>query len=252
MRMKYRRIRPAAYAISLCPFSSSTSNIAFGRAWETPASMTPACSFWSPSSRSVLRPFSGRRGPRRWLLFCPKSRESLLGPDFSGAPRLDGRGEIGRHSVHKREPAQRFHPALAFLAYNAGYQIDATVHVAVDRHLEPGPETDLDHLRRHPDRLVSLGVGGGLVAGVRHAVRFRHRHVCALDTQQAAQLRQRLGCIFDPQIDEPIDPGATGSGRRPHHPGRRLTAPRIPPPALSLFHGGPHPPGDPRSSRHAG
>src|SRR5260370_20136065 len=134
MRMKYRRIRPAAYAISLCPFSSSTSNIAFGRAWETTASMTTACSFWSPSSRSVLRTFSGRRGPRRWLLFFPKSRESLLGPDFSGETRLDGLGEIGRHSVHDREPAHRFHPALAFLAYNAGHQITAPVHLAVVPH----------------------------------------------------------------------------------------------------------------------
>src|SRR6266699_6650987 len=78
MRMKYRRIRPAAYAMSLWPFSSSTSNIAFGRACETVASMTTACSFWSPSSRSVRRAFGvlvPRRGPR----CLPKFRMSLIG-----------------------------------------------------------------------------------------------------------------------------------------------------------------------------
>src|SRR5260370_11200155 len=189
--------------------------------------MTTACSFWSPSSRSVLRTFSGRRGSRRWLLFFPKSRESLLGPDFSGETRLARLGEIGRYSVDDREPAQRFHPAFAFLAYNAGHQIEATVQVAVDRHLEPCPETDLDHLRRHLDRLFGLCLGGVLVAGVRYAVRLRHRHVCALDAQQAAQLGQWLGCIFDAQIDEPIDPGATGSGRGDHH------HPTPPPPAAT-------------------
>ena len=51
--MKYRRIRPAAYAISLCSFSNWTSNIAFGSAWVTTASSTTASSFWT--SPSVLR-----------------------------------------------------------------------------------------------------------------------------------------------------------------------------------------------------
>src|SRR3954453_14745795 len=64
--------------MSLWPFSSSTSNIALGRAWETVASMTTACSFWSPFSRSGLRAF-GVRVPRRGPLFFPKSLESLLG-----------------------------------------------------------------------------------------------------------------------------------------------------------------------------
>src|SRR5216683_408204 len=65
-------MRPAAYAMSLWPFSSSTSNIALGRACETVASMTTACSFWSPSSRSVRRAF-GVRVPRRGPRCFPKS-----------------------------------------------------------------------------------------------------------------------------------------------------------------------------------
>src|SRR6266852_654894 len=71
-------MRPAAYAMSLWPFSSSTSNIALGRACETVASMTTACSFWSPSSRSVRRAF-GVRVPRRGPRCLPKFRKSLIG-----------------------------------------------------------------------------------------------------------------------------------------------------------------------------
>src|SRR6266581_93754 len=71
-------MRPAAYAMSLWPFSSSTSNIAFGRACETVASMTTACSFWSPSAAAVRRAF-GVRVPRRGPRCLPKFGKSLIG-----------------------------------------------------------------------------------------------------------------------------------------------------------------------------
>src|SRR5258708_36026183 len=64
--------------MSLWPFSSSTSNIAFGRACETVASMTTACSFWSPSAAAVRRAF-GVRVPRRGPRCLPKFRKSLIG-----------------------------------------------------------------------------------------------------------------------------------------------------------------------------
>src|SRR5205814_2169990 len=64
--------------MSLWPFSSSTSNIAFGRACETVASMTTACSFWSLSAAAVRRAF-GVRVPRRGPRCLPKFRKSLIG-----------------------------------------------------------------------------------------------------------------------------------------------------------------------------
>src|SRR5712692_8116874 len=147
MRMKYRRIRPAAYAISLCPPSTSTSNIALGSACETTASITTACSFWSPSSRSGLRTFSGRRGPRRCALDFPKTRDSLLGRDCRGQSCLDRLGQIRRHAIHHCEAAQCLDPAVALLADNLRHELAAAIHVAIDGYLESGPKADLDHLR---------------------------------------------------------------------------------------------------------
>src|SRR5436309_2760334 len=64
--------------MSLWPPSSSTSNIAFGRACETVASMTTACSFWSLSAAAVRRAF-GVRVPRRGPRCLPKFGKSLIG-----------------------------------------------------------------------------------------------------------------------------------------------------------------------------
>src|ERR1700736_3162298 len=52
--------------MSLCPFSSSTSNMALGSAWVTAASITTASSLaGSPLVTLSLRARAGRRGPRR-------------------------------------------------------------------------------------------------------------------------------------------------------------------------------------------
>src|SRR3979411_2569168 len=51
--------------MSLCPFSSSTSNMALGRAWVTAASITTASSFGCSPLLLSLRARAGRRGPRR-------------------------------------------------------------------------------------------------------------------------------------------------------------------------------------------
>src|SRR6059036_1355859 len=119
--------------MSLCPFSSSTSNIAFGSACETTASITTACSFWSPSSRSVLRAFSGRRGPLRWLLNFPKTRESLLGARSGSQTRLDLLREILRHAAHHHQAAHRLHPARPFGLDDLGHQPATGIEVAGHR-----------------------------------------------------------------------------------------------------------------------
>src|SRR5579863_6169860 len=94
--------------MSLWPFSSSTSNIALGRAWETVASMTTACSFWSPFSRSGLRAF-GVRVPRRGPLFFPKSRESLLGLSGEHGAQRPCLGR--RHALRLHQPVDERIPA---------------------------------------------------------------------------------------------------------------------------------------------
>src|SRR5262245_65446948 len=121
MRMKYRRIRPAAYAISLCPFSSSTSNIAFGSAWETTASRTTASSFWTSPSVVGRRDRDGRRGPLRGVELLANSRRSLASfqadlpaecqhtlqapPGAGQDRRQDERGEAGQGRRAVREVA---------------------------------------------------------------------------------------------------------------------------------------------------
>src|SRR5213076_2965605 len=84
-------MRPAAYAISLWLFSSSTSNIALGRAWETTASMTTACSFSWPGVVTRFR--ACRRGPRRGVDDLAKTAQGpqpghLLGQQGLGQLRL--------------------------------------------------------------------------------------------------------------------------------------------------------------------
>src|SRR5215831_17428368 len=90
IRMKYRRIRPAAYAISLCSFSNWTSNIAFGSAWVTTASRTTASSFWTSPSVLRVRDRDCRRGPRRGVELLANSVRSLATP-YANVPLVSGR-----------------------------------------------------------------------------------------------------------------------------------------------------------------
>src|SRR5579859_1601340 len=146
--------------MSLWPFSSSTSNIALGSAWETVASMTTACSFWSPFSRSALRAF-GVRVPRRGPLFFPKSRESLLGLSGEhGAQRLRLRR---RHALRLDEPVDEHVPA-AVEGDGLRHELRALRDLARLGQRDAGPEAKLDVVRRNPERLDALRLGGRRVA----------------------------------------------------------------------------------------
>src|SRR2546422_8740982 len=115
--------------MSLCPFSSSTSNIALGRACATTASITTAGSFWSPSSRSGLRTFSGRRGPFR-CFDLPKTLESLLGSRGGGQARLDRGGHVGRDSLGGDEAVEGLDPPVPSVADGFADQLAAGLEVA--------------------------------------------------------------------------------------------------------------------------
>src|SRR5438093_7548423 len=130
--------------MSLCPPSTSTSNIAFGSACDTTASITTAGSFWSPSSRSGLRAFSGRRGALRPLCF-PKTRESLLARRCCGQPRLDLPRQVRGQSVGGDKAIQGLDPPRIF-AHRGHHQVAAGVEHAVLSHAEAAPERELDHL----------------------------------------------------------------------------------------------------------
>src|SRR5450759_1026359 len=173
--------------MSLCPFSSSTSNIAFGRAWATTASITTAASFWSPSSRSVLRTF-GVRGPRRGPFDFPKTREVyLLGGRGRLEAGLDGRRNFCRHELDGDKAAQRLEPA-AVLPQDFGEQGASAVEVARSGQTDCSHESDLDQLRPDGERLLELLCCRGSIAGRLEVVRVAGRHVGSLDSEQPPQL----------------------------------------------------------------
>src|SRR2546426_5290464 len=97
--------------MSLCPFSSSTSNMALGSAWVTAASITTASSFaGSPLVTRSLRARAGRRGPRRGVddlansltVYRSQSPIQLPPPCGGGGNHLFGEGVVvGLFQVHR-------------------------------------------------------------------------------------------------------------------------------------------------------
>src|SRR5438270_1812037 len=153
-------MRPAAYAISLWPFSSSTSNMALGSACETTASITTACSF--SCSGAVTRLRACLRGPLRGVDDLAKSPKSLPARRFSvgaghGAPALAGGTPITQLSPVRcleRARSTRLSPIWCYRdcrACRAGYSppLPNFLHEAVVVGL----------LQVHA-RPVGLGIGG--------------------------------------------------------------------------------------------
>src|SRR5256886_11203454 len=194
--------------MSLWPFSSSTSNIAWGSAWETTASMLTAGSFWSPSSRSTLRAF-GVRVPRRGPLCLPKTFDSLRGE--GGHARLELSHLLAGQPVDCREAAHRFEPARV-LAHSLGDEHRARSEVARMRGRHAGPEAELDVVGRELERLDAFLPGAFKVCQLVQAVGFGVGVVGAADLDQPAQLAQRFRVILDAQVDRPVLPRSAAPG----------------------------------------
>src|SRR5579872_4462265 len=212
-------MRPAAYAISLWPFSSSTSNIAFGSACETVASMTTAASFWSPSAspRSALRAF-GVLVPRRGPLCLPKTLESLLGD--GAKPRFEVPRQVRGQALDLDQAVEQSGRPARVGAHRLGDQPGAAVDIAGLGDRDPGPELELHVVRREPLGLDPLRPRAGVVALLVELVGLRIGVIGAADRQQAAQLGQRLGMVLDAQVDDPVLPALAGA-RAAHDEHRR-------------------------------
>src|SRR5436305_9519874 len=205
--------------MSLWPFSSSTSNIAFGSDCDTVASMTTAGSFWSPSAspRSGLRAFGvlvPRRGPR----CLPKSFESLLGD--GAEPRFEVPRELRRHALHRDEALEQGGRPARVGAHRFGDELGALVQVAGFRDRDAGPELELDVVRREALGLDTLRPCAGVVALLVELVGIRVGVVRAADRPQAAQLVQRLGVVLDTEVDDAVLP-ALAACRAAHDEHRR-------------------------------
>src|SRR5581483_9837881 len=137
--------------------------MALGSACETVASMTTACSFWSPSAspRSGLRAFGvlvPRRGPRCF----PKSLESLLGLG-GGEQRAQHLGLLGGHPLRLDEAIDEVLPAAVLADHVRDHQ-RALAHVARLAHRHAGPVAELEVVGREALRFDALRARAVVVA----------------------------------------------------------------------------------------
>ncbi len=88
---------------------------------------------------------------------------------------------------------------------------------------------------------MQLGDRAGEITLLLQVIRVAGRDVRALDAQEPAQLGQRLGRVFNPEIDDPVIPRPAGADAGDDHHCRRLFAAEVSALCLGGLEGGHHP-----------